>query len=301
MSQGNAYIPVWLRDADLDPFERAIYCHIASMQQCYQSAENIAEKTKMGKSKAKYALASLVEKGFLHKKKSNGRVTSTYIALNPTQKRDYQPVATRPVGENNCPYSGQLSAPTVHTVDSYKPTVHVVTPNCPYSDPPTVHVVTPKVLTSEGTYFKEAAADALRDTEDKKDFFDKPTSQPMPMAFQVMKAFQSLVEKKWGKDAVPLPLATDSTYAARFLDADSSLDEIAAVMDAVLSRLFAKNKPPPRGLAYFEQPVAEHKAVKTRPKSNPKVQELEDSGEKIAPDVIRKIREEAKKKYAISA
>jgi hypothetical protein len=105
----NPFIQIDVRVWDsLDLYETRLYGHIkrraGQNSSCWESLENMAAHTGIGRSKLITTIQSLVDRGFLKKKKSEVGRTDTYLLTpskywvlkpNPSTKR------TKPVHETN--------------------------------------------------------------------------------------------------------------------------------------------------------------------------------------------------------
>ena|ERR1035441_5193305 len=115
------FIPSWLDDAKLDPYEFRLYCHILRRGECYESVRKMVSRLGMSRCGIVAALSRLVSKGFVRRRESPGQPSILTAAIDSTQQTlDLQPrpsASSNPANgegaETPCVSGGLLERPVV--------------------------------------------------------------------------------------------------------------------------------------------------------------------------------------------
>src|ERR1039457_1685986 len=115
------FIPSWLDDAKLDPYEFRLYCHILRRGECYESVRKMVSRVGMRRWGIVAALSRLVSKGFVRRRESLGQPSILTAAIDSTQQTlDLQPrpsASSNPANgegaETPCVSGGLLERPVV--------------------------------------------------------------------------------------------------------------------------------------------------------------------------------------------
>src|ERR1039457_7167281 len=115
------FIPSWLDDAKLDPYEFRLYCHILRRGECYESVRKMVSRLGMSRCGIVAALSRLVSKGFVRRRESLGQPSILTAAIDSTQQTlDLQPrpsASSNPANgegaETPCVSGGLLERPVV--------------------------------------------------------------------------------------------------------------------------------------------------------------------------------------------